>query len=173
MEAWVRLNATDAGGIYYHPIFAQGGHSGDSDQVFGIYAGPPNPLRLWFYRGSAWGARIELIGPEVISRQQWAHCALDYDGVTIRGYLNGVLQFSQVSASGWIATPNPFRVGRGTWSSTMRGTDKAFRGALVRCVSPLVLATQQASRPQSSGFPRRIVGGLCMSRRPCVQMRHL
>ena len=114
MEAWAWLNATDAGGQYYHPIFAQGGNSGDSDQIFGIaYADRPNPLRLQFYRGSAFGERIELVGPEVISRQQWAHCALDYDGVTIRGYLNGVLQFSQVSASGWIATPQPFRVGRG------------------------------------------------------------
>lgn len=111
MEAWAWLNATDAG-EQFHTIFAQGSDRADGEQVFGIYAAPPNPLRLWFYRGSAFGERIELFGPEVISRQQWAHCALDYDGVTIRGYLNGVLQFSQVSASGWIATPYPFRVGR-------------------------------------------------------------
>jgi hypothetical protein len=129
MEAWAWLNATDAGGQYYHPIFTQGGHSGDSDQIFGIYADPPNPLRLWFYRGSAFGERIALIGPDVISRQQWAHCALDYDGVTIRGYLNGVLQFSQVSASGWIATPYPFRVGRGVVVN-YEGYRQGFQGCI-------------------------------------------
>lgn len=157
-EAWVRLNATDAGGRHYHPIFAQGGNSGDSDQIFGIYADPPNPLRLRFYRGSAFGASIELTGPEVISRQQWAHCALDYDGVTIRGYLNGVLQFSQVSASGWIATPYPFRVGRSVVVN-YEGYRQGFQGCIGEVRVTLSSRYAASFTPPIQRFPTAHNGG--------------
>lgn len=152
------LNATDAGKRCYLPIFAQGGSSVDSDQIFGIYADPPNPLRLRFYRGSALGARIELIGPEVISRQQWAHCALDYDGVTIRGYLNGVLQFSQVSASGWIATPHPFRVGRSVVVN-YEGYRLGFQGCIGEVRVTLSSRYAASFTPPIQRFPTAHSGG--------------
>lgn len=115
LESWVRLNATDAGGQYRHPIFGQCGGSGDSDQYFGIiYENQPNPLRLQFYRGIgiSGATRIDLVGTAIVPRQQWVHCALTYDGVMLRGFLDGVLQFAGWAEAGWIPTANPFRIGR-------------------------------------------------------------
>ena len=114
MEAFVRLNASDAGGQYTHSIFSQSGNVGDGDQYFGIeFESRPNPLKLHFYRGaSIAGGRKEAYGSVPVARETRVHVALSFDGSKIRGFLEGQLQFEVSDTQGWANTGEPLRVGQ-------------------------------------------------------------
>lgn len=114
MEAFIRLNASDAGGQYIHPIFAQSRNVGDGDQYFGIeFESRPNPLKLSFYRGAnIAGGRKEAYGSVPVARETRVHVALSFDGSKIRGFLEGQLQFEVSDTHGWVNTGTPLRVGQ-------------------------------------------------------------
>lgn len=114
MEAFVRLNASDAGGQYHHPIFSQSGTGGETDQFFGcIFENRPNPLKLFFYRGAnVVGGWKEAYSSVPMARETRLHVALSFDGSKIRGFLEGQLQFEVSDTQGWVNTGTPLRVGQ-------------------------------------------------------------
>ena len=113
MEAFIRLNASDAGGQYIHPIFSQNGFGGDTDQHFGVeFASRPNPLKLMFYRGDGLGVgKKEAYSSVPVARETRLHVALSFDGSKIRGFLEGQLQFEVSDTHGWVNTGAPLRIG--------------------------------------------------------------
>lgn len=113
MEAFIRLNASDAGGQYFHPIFAQSGLGGDADQFFGVeFASSPNPLKLRFYRGAGFVVgKKEAYSSTTVARETRLHVALSFDGSKIRGFLEGQLQFEVSDTHGWVNTDEPLRIG--------------------------------------------------------------
>ena len=115
MEAFIRLNASDAGGQFLHPIFAQSGYSGDTDQYLGVvFADRPNPLKLSFYRGSGLGFGTKVAYSSTpVARETRLHVALSFDGTKIRGFLEGQLQFEVSDTYGWVNTGAPLRIGQG------------------------------------------------------------
>lgn len=115
MEAFIRLNASDAGGQYFHPIFSQSGSGGDTNQLFGVeFASRPNPLKLSFYRGGSLGVgqKKEAYSSVPVARETRLHVALSFDGSKIRGFLEGQLQFEVSDTHGWVNTGRPLRIGQ-------------------------------------------------------------
>ena len=114
MEAFIRLNASDAGGQYYHPIFAQSGYGGDTDQFLAVtFANSSNPLKLSFWRGAGLGLGTKGAYSSVpVARETRLHVALSFDGSKIRGFLEGQLQFEVSDTHGWVNTGAPLRVGQ-------------------------------------------------------------
>lgn len=114
MEAFIRLNASDAGGQYIHPIFSQSGTAGGTDQYFAVeFANRPNPLKLSFYRGAGLGVGLkEAYSSVPVARETRLHVALSFDGSKIRGFLEGQLQFEVSDTQGWADTGMPLRVGQ-------------------------------------------------------------
>lgn len=165
MEAWVRLNATDAGGQYHHPIFGQGGSAGSTDQFFGIYVeSAARSLKLAMFRGTGLAGAVDLSGGTIVPREQWVHCALTYDG-KLRGFLDGVKQFEQASSVGWLPTSSNLRIGR----SLVMGYEQyrsAFQGCLddIRITRGIARYTANFTPPITpfaetlNGKPERAVG---------------
>lgn len=114
MEAFIRLNASDAGGQYVHPIFAQSGTTGNTDQYFAVeFANRQNPLKLSFYRGvNLSGGLKEGYSSTAVARETRLHVALAFDGEKIRGFLEGQLQFEINDTQGWVNTGTPLRIGQ-------------------------------------------------------------
>ena len=114
MEAFIRLNASDAGGQYIHPIFSQSGFGGSTDQFFGVeFSSRPNPLKLSFYRGAGLGVgQKEAYSSVPVARETRLHVALSFDGSKIRGFLEGQLQFEVSDTHGWVNTGAPLRIGQ-------------------------------------------------------------
>ena len=141
MEAFVRLNASDAGGQYRHPIFSQSGDVGAGDQCFGIeFANRPNPLKLSFYRGANIdGGRKEAYGSVPVARETRVHVALSFDGSKIRGFLEGQLQFEVSDTLGWVDTGLPLRVGQNivpSYSQYRQGFQGCIAGARLTVGNP-------------------------------------
>ena len=141
MEAFIRLNASDAGGQYIHPIFAQSGFGGDADQYFGVeFANRPNPLKLSFYRGAGLGVeQKEAYSSVPVARETRLHVALSFDGSKIRGFLEGQLQFEVSDTHGWVNTGAPLLIGQGIvppYSQYRSGFQGCIAGARLTVGSP-------------------------------------
>lgn len=132
MEAFIRLNASDAGGQYTHPIFSQSGFIGDSDQFFGVeFASGRNPLKLRFYRGTGiFVGRKEAYSSVPVARETRLHVALSFDGSKIRGFLEGQLQFEVSDTYGWVNTGAPLRIGHNITPSY-----SAYRQCFQGCIA--------------------------------------
>lgn len=97
-------------------------------QHFGV-----NPSeKLTFQRGSAFGSdAVTLTSTTALSTSAWHHCAVDYDGTTLRLFLNGVLEASAAATNGWVPTDAPLEIGRaGPPDSTNWSARNGFNGYL-------------------------------------------
>lgn len=107
----------NAGGVLTAPSFAGMGwlrpDVNNSGTPFGVWSGTGAAQRAWRIRMTDSPVRIRGIvsfdgsasntasAPTALTLNVWAHVGMDFDGSTIRVFLNGVLDFS-LSASGTI-----------------------------------------------------------------------
>lgn len=104
IEAWVYPTAYPS---YGAPLFGQGGSGGSTDQYFGL----SSIGKIQLYRATSLPGSINLSGASIVPLNTWSNITLSQDGTTYRLFLNGVLDGSASSASGWVNTGRDLNVG--------------------------------------------------------------
>jgi Concanavalin A-like lectin/glucanases superfamily len=107
IESWIYIESMPDSGF---PIVSKSDQSNSSrDQQFYVSkTGANHYLRFKRYATSI--AAVDLVGTINIPLQTWTHVALTYDQTYVRLFVNGVLDVSFQSASGWNENTYPFYV---------------------------------------------------------------
>lgn len=107
IEMWTNIDSLAGPFSTSHALLSQAGGGGNSDQVLRYVNGIMN-----FYRGSGAGDPVNISGTTVVTPGTWNFVELAYDGTTIYLFLNGTLEATASSTSGWRQSNQVIRLGR-------------------------------------------------------------
>lgn len=97
--------------------------------------------------GSAWG--VDLVSSSSLSGSTWTHIAVDYDGTTVRLYINGVVEASVVASLTVMTNAHAVSIGAGAANA-----DQSFDGNIGPArITKGVARYAGAFSPPTAAFP--------------------
>ena len=119
IECWVKRTGNPSD---FEVVFAKRSPAGEN---YGLYLGPSGAVRFQFTQG--YGNLIYLDGSSAVTDGQWHHIAGSYDGVTMKVFIDGVVQTTRPQAGNVDVTVPTVSVGNSSNGYLFHGTADEIR----------------------------------------------